>query len=56
MFDQSIFLFDQVALSVVGAHPFVVSLVNTYKNAKKLYMLLEHVPGGELYHRVCPKN
>jgi len=45
---------EKAALSLVGAHPFCIKLVNTYKNPKKLYMLLEHVPGGELYHRIHP--
>jgi hypothetical protein len=29
---------EKAALSVVGSHPFVVELVNTYKNPKKLYV------------------
>jgi len=47
---------DKTSLTVVGSHPFIAGLVNTYKNAKKLYMLQELVPGGELYHRIHPPN
>lgn len=35
-------------LSMIG-HPFIVNLVGHYQDAKRLYMLLEYVPGGELF-------
>jgi|TARA_B110000208_G_scaffold79944_1_gene102175 cGMP-dependent protein kinase len=31
------------------SHPFILSLYTTYQDAHKLYMLLEIVPGGELF-------
>lgn len=30
-------------------HPFILRLYNTYKDAYRLYMLLEYCPGGELF-------
>mmetsp|Transcript_3043 Transcript_3043/g.10694 ORF Transcript_3043/g.10694 Transcript_3043/m.10694 type:complete len:367 (+) Transcript_3043:73-1173(+) len=30
-------------------HPFVVNLFATYKDEKNLYMLMEYVPGGEIF-------
>mmetsp|Transcript_15750 Transcript_15750/g.51659 ORF Transcript_15750/g.51659 Transcript_15750/m.51659 type:complete len:356 (-) Transcript_15750:1283-2350(-) len=30
-------------------HPFVVNLFSTYKDEKNLYMLMEYVPGGEIF-------
>lgn len=29
---------EKAALSVVGSHPFISTLINTYKNPKKLYV------------------
>jgi cGMP-dependent protein kinase len=39
-------------------HPFILSLVSTFKDANCLYMLLELVQGGELftYLRNLPTN
>lgn len=33
-------------------HPFIISLVNTYQDKYRVYMLLEMVQGGELYSRL----
>ena len=44
---------EKAALTAIN-HPFVLKLFNTYKNSKKLYLLMEFVPGGELYHRIHP--
>lgn len=30
-------------------HPFIVNLFATYKDVKNLYMLMEYVPGGEIF-------
>ena len=46
---------EKLAQTTVN-HPFVLKLVNTYKNAKKLYLLSEFVHGGELYHRIHPPD
>lgn len=46
---------EKLLLSIVQ-NPFVVQLYNTYKNSKKLYMLMEIVQGGELYRRIHPIN
>ena len=46
---------EKLLLSLVQ-NPFIVQLHNTYKNPKKLYMLLEMVQGGELYRRIHPLN
>jgi serine/threonine protein kinase len=31
------------------AHPFVVSLLKTFQDQRRVYMLLELLPGGELW-------
>jgi cGMP-dependent protein kinase len=36
-------------MMVESDHPFVLKLVNTYQDPNNLYMLLEIVPGGELF-------
>ncbi len=33
-------------------HPFIIRLYDTYKDADRLYMLLEVVQGGELFARL----
>jgi len=35
-------------------HPFVVDLVNAYQDSRAVYMLLEYLPGGELYMVLNP--
>ena len=47
---------DEKMLLTLVQHPFIVQLHNTYKNPKKLYMLMEMVQGGELYRRIHPLN
>eukprot|EP00944_MAST-04C_sp_MAST-4C-sp1_P000428 g428.t1 len=37
-------------LQAVSPHPFIIELVTTFKDSKRLYMLLEFVSGGELYN------
>jgi CRP-like cAMP-binding protein len=37
-------------------HPFLISLVNTYKDKHFLYMLLQLVQGGELYNLIYVKH
>jgi protein kinase X len=31
------------------SHPFIVSILGTFQNEKHIYMVLEYVPGGELF-------
>lgn len=40
--------------AILGAarHPFTVSLVGAYQDARCLYLLQEWVPGGELFHHL----
>ncbi|RYG50528.1 hypothetical protein EON67_05115 [archaeon] len=42
----------QFELAVMGTlrHPFLLRLVNTYRDRRKLYMLTEYVQGGELFN------
>jgi serine/threonine protein kinase len=37
-------------------HPFILQLLNTYKDRDQLYMLLELVQGGELFSRLNQKD
>ena len=30
-------------------HPFLIQLISTFKDAERLYMVLEYCPGGELF-------
>jgi serine/threonine protein kinase len=40
-------MFERAVLSL--GHPFMVRLVQTFQDAKHLYMLMDLVPGGELF-------
>jgi len=40
---------ERNALAEVGDHPFIVSLVTTYKDANNIYFLLDPALGGELF-------
>ncbi|CAD7698152.1 unnamed protein product [Ostreobium quekettii] len=33
-------------------HPFIANLISTYQDAQCVYMLLEYVPGGELFYHL----
>mmetsp|Transcript_10373 Transcript_10373/g.11959 ORF Transcript_10373/g.11959 Transcript_10373/m.11959 type:complete len:653 (+) Transcript_10373:242-2200(+) len=35
------------------SHPFIMSLIKTFQDENRLFMLLELVQGGELFSRVC---
>ncbi|KAL0021763.1 hypothetical protein WJX79_006133 [Trebouxia sp. C0005] len=39
---------EKAVLSQVH-HPFIISLKSTFQDSQKLYLLLEYVPGGELF-------
>lgn len=34
------------------SHPFIVQLINSFQNSRYVYMLLEYLPGGELFSRL----
>ena len=40
---------SEVSLLLTIAHPFVVNLISHFQDDRKLYMVLEYVPGGELF-------
>jgi len=40
---------SEVTLLKMISHPFVVNLIGHFQDEKKLYMVLEYVPGGELF-------
>ena len=40
---------ERDVLSVLRGHPFIVTLHRAYQDKKNLYMLLEYVPGGEVF-------
>lgn len=37
-------------------HPFIVRLFGTFQDAKRIYFILEYVPGGELFSRLQKKD
>ncbi|KAI1434833.1 camp-dependent protein kinase catalytic subunit [Xylaria sp. CBS 124048] len=48
-------------LSDVAGHPFITSLITTFSDHDSLYMLLDYIPGGELFsylrgHRRFPEE
>ena len=48
-------------LSDVAGHPFITELITTFSDHDSLYMLLDYVPGGELFsylrrHRRFPEE
>eukprot|EP00511_Aplanochytrium_stocchinoi_P008892 CAMPEP_0204868410 /NCGR_PEP_ID=MMETSP1348-20121228/26497_1 /ASSEMBLY_ACC=CAM_ASM_000700 /TAXON_ID=215587 /ORGANISM="Aplanochytrium stocchinoi, Strain GSBS06" /LENGTH=205 /DNA_ID=CAMNT_0052021325 /DNA_START=175 /DNA_END=789 /DNA_ORIENTATION=- len=44
---------NERAILEASSHPFIMSLIKTYQDENRLYMLLELVQGGELFSRVC---
>lgn len=42
-------IMSEKAILAQVEHPFIVNLSATYKDAKSLYMLMEYVPGGEIF-------
>ncbi|CAD7973435.1 unnamed protein product [Amoebophrya sp. A25] len=40
---------ERDVLGILKDHPFIVTLHRTYQDARYLYMLLEYVPGGEIF-------
>ena len=45
---------DEKQLLQCVQHPFIVDLVNAYQDPGYVYMLLEYLPGGELYNIMNP--
>ncbi|CAD7929400.1 unnamed protein product [Amoebophrya sp. A120] len=40
---------ERDVLALLRTHPFIVTLYRAYQDEKALYMLLEYVPGGEIF-------
>ena len=40
---------SEVTLLKLISHPFIVNLMGHFQDEKKLYMILQYVPGGELF-------
>ncbi|CDQ66239.1 unnamed protein product [Oncorhynchus mykiss] len=59
-FSPSFFLFLQVereiAILKLIEHPHVLKLHDVYENKKYLYLVLEHVSGGELFDYLVKKG
>jgi len=47
---------EKSVLESIENHPFIVKLYWTYHNDQYLYMLLEYVPGGELFSLLRQRN
>lgn len=47
---------DEAAILSQIQHPFVVNLLATFQDEKRLFLLLEFVNGGELFSRLRTKN
>ena len=37
-------------------HPFLITLYRVYENEKYIHLILDYVPGGDLFHRILEKN
>jgi calcium-dependent protein kinase len=37
-------------------HPNIVKYYETYEDAKYLYMVMEHCPGGELFDKIANRS
>lgn len=48
-YEQKRNVFNEKMAMVESDHPFILKLIKTFKDAKCLYMLIELVPGGELF-------
>jgi len=42
-------LLQERATLIACSHPFIIQLYATFRNAERLYFLMEFVPGGELH-------
>lgn len=40
---------EREILADVAGHPFITNLISSFSDTDKLYLLLEYVPGGELF-------
>jgi serine/threonine protein kinase len=43
-------ILNEKNILIQSNHPFILTLFQTYKDSKQLYMLLEFIQGGELFH------
>eukprot|EP01039_Chlorochromonas_danica_P006161 gene6162-6789_t len=43
-------ILNEKNIMITSNHPFILQLYQTYKDSKKLYMLLEFIQGGELFN------
>lgn len=53
---QNNVLNEKRSMQLCAGHPFIIELHLTFKDSKRLYMLLEFVQGGELLSRIEASN
>eukprot|EP00768_Dysnectes_brevis_P002661 gnl/Dysnectes_brevis/1965_a2259_1334.p1 GENE.gnl/Dysnectes_brevis/1965_a2259_1334~~gnl/Dysnectes_brevis/1965_a2259_1334.p1 ORF type:complete len:834 (+),score=269.58 gnl/Dysnectes_brevis/1965_a2259_1334:221-2722(+) len=46
---QTIHIKNERAILLMADHPFIVKLFKCYRDTEKVYMLLDYIPGGELF-------
>lgn len=47
---------NERAILMTCEHPFIVNLLSTFKDATRLYMVMEYVPGGEFFRYLRTKR